>query len=145
MNPANKVKAHLSRLSESGDLEGLCHRCGDCCHLSVRVHTPRGMERVLISDLPCKFLVFDNGESACGVYPERFKKAPWCQNTEGGMTAGLYTPGCGYIKEAPWYRGSVPISDDLLQYMIPAVIKSVNHSREPFAEQDIERFFRKWT
>jgi len=141
MNPRRDCRRHLRGLLRAGDTESLCRRCGDCCHLSIKLPRPSGPVRILVPGLVCKFLRWDGDTATCEVYEERAAKAPWCNNTENGLMMGLYTAGCGYVQGAGWYRGSERIPDELLPHLLPEVRECL---RGPFRSEDIERFFRRW-
>jgi uncharacterized cysteine cluster protein YcgN (CxxCxxCC family) len=145
MNPPSKVKKHLRSLEEIKPLEQYCVRCGDCCHLTVTIRSAtEHSDRILVPDLPCKFLVGDgDGRFDCSVYEDRFSLAPWCQNLHRLVESGLATDGCPYVEGAAWYRGSKRLSPQLLGYMSPQIKEVVVKNSAPFRPEDVWEFLNK--
>lgn len=142
MNPRPRVRRHLRQLARLTNLESLCHRCGDCCRLSLKLPHPAGGDvRVLVPELPCRYLVQDGDVVACAVYGKRAELAPWCEGTEDGMTAGLYTERCGYVEGADWYSGSVRVPDDFLRHLLPEVRAC---PAGPIKASVLRRFCERW-
>jgi len=138
LNDRQLCKAQLQKLKSDGGLERHCSRCGDCCRLSIVVQGGDGKpSRVLIPELPCKFLK----DNKCSVYKDRQEKAPWCQDTLSGLEAGLYTGGCGYLKGSDkWYNGSQALPADLMEYVLPQVLDCLDSFSDPLSADDVSRF-----
>lgn len=99
-----KARHHLRVVKgqHGGDLENACGHCGACCHPSV----PINGRLVLVKGVRCKFLRFDgDGQSRCGVYAERHRRAPWCQKLERGIDTRIFPGLCPYVKGLEGYRG----------------------------------------
>lgn len=139
MNSEQDVDELLLKLGADQDLEEYCHRCGDCCRLSIKATNPD--RRILVRDLPCKFL---DPVGNCSVYEDRFAKAPWCQDLRSGMLSGLYPEHCGYVLDVSWYKGSVSLHDDHLRYLVPYILSAVRSYAAPFKKADLDAFERKW-
>lgn len=71
-------------------LEGLCRRCGLCCHEKVRFG-----ERVVITDIPCPYL--DPETNACRVYSERLVRQPRCSTAADSVRANSLPDDCPYV------------------------------------------------
>jgi len=141
------LQQHLKDLAAKKPLEGYCTFCGDCCHLSVKIKDESFKGRILVKDLPCRFLVSSdsNPESfRCSVYPDRFEKAPWCQSLGQGLVLGLYTSRCGYVPGLGGYEGPTEVSDHFMYYVLPYVLHQIQGYPDPFLEEDVQEFVRKW-
>lgn len=138
MNDPYLVRQHLKNLS--GPLESYCTECGVCCHLSMGITHPTGKDRILIKDLPCRFL----SNNKCTVYESRFEKAPWCQDLNSLLSSGLAPKECGYVKNTFWYKGVRVLPDDLIAYLMPKVIEHLMVDSAPFRKTDVDKFYEKW-
>ncbi len=102
------------------DDEGLCRRCGKCCHAAVRVYD----RLVLLSDLPCRYLAYqDDGKALCTVYYLR-ELTGWCHKTSTeSVRKQLYPPDCPYVQGIPHYRGKVELSAEEFEQIKPVLQK----------------------
>lgn len=53
----------------------------------------------------CKFL--DQADMTCTVYPDRFKKAPWCMTVAKAIEANILPNDCPYVVDDPDYECQV--------------------------------------
>jgi len=98
--------------------EALCRRCGISCHFAIPVN---GLP-VIVEDLHCRFLEWDTDDRMrCGVYEERFEKAPWCHTVEESLEAGLLAQDCPYAQGKPGYRGKTRLHPRIWEKVAPHV------------------------
>jgi len=88
------------------------------CHFAVPIN---GLP-VVVDDLHCRFLESDDdGKYRCGVYLERFERAPWCHTVEESLENGLLAQDCPYAAATSGYRGKTRLSTRLEARVLPHV------------------------
>jgi len=98
--------------------EALCRRCGMSCHFAIPVN---GLP-VVVDDLHCRFLEWDSdNRMRCGVYEERFEKAPWCHTVDESLKAGLLAQDCPYAQGTSGYRGKTRLHPRIWKRVAPHV------------------------
>ncbi len=77
--------------------EGLCRKCGLCCHAKIIVG-----DEVFIMDEYCPYL--DPMTNLCTVYPDRHEVNPQCLTVKEGIRARAFPADCPYVSGVPNYR-----------------------------------------
>jgi len=117
----SKLPNHLEVLNKS-DLESMCVDCGLCCYASIQMEKGN----VLIPDLRCKHLSFDDtNKSCCDVYENRHEVMKgWCQPLAKAIDQGLFPEMCPYVQDMQDYVGSRALPDNVYEGLKPQIQKS---------------------
>lgn len=118
----NKIPIHLRILEKSKPLEDYCTSCGKCC--KGKVELKKGVT-IMLDHLGCKFL---GGDNRCTVYPERFKKAPWCLDTADMIAKGAAAHDCPYIVDLKDYIAPIELSKSDFKKIKPLIKAVLNNS-----------------
>jgi len=78
--------------------EGLCRKCGECCHVKIEVEG-----WVVITPYVCPHL--DPETRLCAIYERRHELNPLCTSPEAGILEGFWPGTCAYAKAVPGYVG----------------------------------------
>ena len=82
--------------------EALCRRCGMSCHTPIQI----GSKTVIIPEIHCRFLAYDeDGKAGCAVYENRHEIAPWCRTAEEALQLNALAHDCPYAAGVPGYKG----------------------------------------
>jgi hypothetical protein len=98
------------------DDEGLCRRCGSCCHSAIKV----GGRLVLLLDLPCRYLTrAADGRACCRIYARR-EKTGFCNKlSRESVARDLFPPDCPYVQGIPRYQGKIAVNPEEFQGLRP--------------------------
>ena len=128
------TEAHKKRFAD----ESVCNDCGGCCYLSFEL----GRKTVIVRDLPCKNLRFDDeGKSLCAIY-ERRLETDYCHRvTPQTVRWGLFPGDCPYVEDIKGYRGKIYL-DEHPEYKERIVEEYGDTERPDFIRaRDWRRFF----
>lgn len=126
----SQLPKHLLGLSKS-ELEGMCIDCSLCCYASV----PLEKGNILVPDLRCRYLSFNNiGKSCCAVYQNRHEVAKdWCLSLAEAISKGVFPEQCPYVANMQDYVGSVVLSEAAFDLIEPQVRKAImEHGKPPW-------------
>lgn len=122
--------------------ESLCRRCGRCCHSAMRL----GGRLVLLKDLPCRHLVWeDDGRACCRIY-ERREETGFCNKLcRESVERNLFPPDCPYMQGIPGYQGKVEVSEQEFEALRPGLRKIFQGYPRPEAviRRDWDHFLRE--
>jgi uncharacterized cysteine cluster protein YcgN (CxxCxxCC family) len=123
--------------------ESLCQKCGRCCYGSI----PRGGTLIIISELPCRYLVrSDDHTATCSIYGNRHAVAKWCQTVNRkSVNQGLFPADCPYVRGIPNYRGKAALAENDREEFYRWVKDIFDGQPRPdyLAEKDWNLFFER--
>jgi uncharacterized cysteine cluster protein YcgN (CxxCxxCC family) len=91
------IDAHLAQLqAKHPNLDGLCKRCGWCCHWKVKQDG-----KVFFSTKICPYLV----DQKCSIYPFRFDLFKPCLHLADSIERGCMPRDCPYVVGLEGYQG----------------------------------------
>ena len=145
MNPPDVVADHIRALADRGDLEALCHNCGDCCQFAFRLDGPDGQQRYLVSGLHCRFLMRQpDGTTRCAVYHDRAAQAPWCsKDLQSQLTNGVCSSRCGYVQGANLYVSAF-LPDQELPFFATGLQTMLDDVEHTLDAQSVRQFRARW-
>lgn len=101
--------------------EGLCRRCGICCHSSIRIKD----KMVLLKDLPCKYLIIREDEKTfCSVYNIK-ELTGWCHRiSPESVRKQLFPSDCPYVEGISHYKGKIDLPKEEFEEIKP-ILKNI--------------------
>ncbi len=119
------------------DDEGLCERCGLCCHLSLRL----GKMNVVFEELPCRFL----DKTGCRIYERRLRTGFCFEVNRKNVERGLYPESCVYVRGLVGYRGKRLLAGKEAERARREAERRYRRSDKPpsIRAEDWNRFFKR--
>jgi len=139
ISPAHKIPPEAeARFAD----ESLCRRCGRCCHSAMRLQG----KFVLLKDLPCRHLAWEeDGRACCRIYARREETGYCNQLSRDSVGRNLFPPDCPYMDGIPGYQGKVEVREDEFQALLPELRKIFHDYPRPGAvtQRDWDHFRRE--